>query len=50
LATCKAQEVKPREWLNDAIALLPGYLEKGSGKEVKELLPNAWKTKMSNGN
>jgi transposase len=48
LATCKAQEVNPREWLNDVIARLPGYLEKGSGKEVKELLPNAWKTKKSN--
>lgn len=48
LATCKAQEVNPREWLNDVIAQLPGYLEKGSGKEVKELLPNAWKTKKSN--
>ncbi|WP_321335005.1 IS66 family transposase [uncultured Bacteroides sp.] len=48
LATCKAQEVNPREWLNDAIAQLPGYLEKGSRKEVKELLPNAWKTKKSN--
>ena len=47
LATCKAQEVNPREWLNDVIARLPGYLEKGSGKEVKELLPNVWKTKKS---
>lgn len=48
LATCKAQQVNPREWLNDVIAQLPGYLEKGSGKEVKELLPNAWKIKKSN--
>lgn len=48
LATCKAQEVNPREWLNDVITQLPAYLEKGSGKEVKELLPNAWKTKESN--
>ena len=48
LATCKAQEVNPREWLNDVIARLPAYLEKGSGKEVKELLPNAWKMNKSN--
>jgi hypothetical protein len=48
LATCKAQEVNPREWLNDVIAQLPGYLEKDSGKQVKELLPNVWKTKKSN--
>ena len=47
LATCKAQDVNPREWLNDVIAQLPCYLEKGSGKEVKELLPNLWKTKKS---
>lgn len=48
LATCKAQEVNPREWLNDVIAQLPLYLEKGSGKDLKELLPNSWKTKKSN--
>jgi transposase/IS1 family transposase len=47
LATCKAQEVNPREWLNDVIAQLPCYLEKGSGKEVKELLPNLWKIRKS---
>jgi hypothetical protein len=50
LATCKAQEVNPREWLNDVIARLPGYLEKGSGKDVEELLPNAWKTQKANEN
>ena len=32
LATCKAQEVNPREWLNDVIARLPYYQEKDSGK------------------
>ena len=32
LATCKAQEINPREWLNDVIAKLPYYLEKDSGK------------------
>lgn len=48
LATCKAQKVNPREWLNNVITRLPGYLEKGLGKEVKELLPNAWKIQKSN--
>ncbi len=48
LATCKTQEVNPREWLNDVIAQLPAYLEKGSGKELKELLPNVWNAKKSN--
>ncbi|MGL5981547.1 MAG: IS66 family transposase [Phocaeicola sp.] len=48
LATCKAQEVNPREWLNDVIARLPRYLEKGSEKPIKELLPNAWKLEHSN--
>ena len=48
LATCKTQEVNPREWLNDVIAQLPAYLEKGSGKELKELLPNVWNPKKSN--
>lgn len=46
LATCKAQEVNPRM----PIAQLPRYLEKASEKEVKELLPNAWKTKNFNEN
>ena len=32
LATCKAQEINSREWLNDIIAKLPYYLEKDSGK------------------
>ena len=30
LATCKAQEINPREWLNDVIAKLPYYPEKGT--------------------
>ena len=37
LATCKAQDVN----LNDVIARLPYYLEKGSERNVRELLPNA---------
>lgn len=48
LATCKAQEVNPREWLNDVITRLPYYLEKGSGRNVRELLPDVWKLEKSN--
>ena len=50
LATCKAQEINPREWLNDVIAKLPYYQEKDSGKNVRELLPDVWKLKKSNTN
>ncbi len=50
LATCKAQEINPREWLNDVIAKLPYYLEKDSGKNVRELLPDVWKLEKSNTN
>ena len=50
LATCKAQEVNPREWLNDVITRLPSYLEKGSGRNVRELLPDVWKLEKSNTN
>lgn len=48
LATCKAQKVNPRLWLNDVIAKLPFYLEKNSGKDIKELLPNVWKMQNPN--
>ena len=50
LASCKAQEVNPREWLNDVIARLPYYQEKDSGKNIRELLPDVWKLKKSNEN
>ena len=50
LATCKAQEINPREWLNDVIAKLPYYLERDSGKNVRELLPDVWKLEKSNTN
>ena len=50
IATCKAQEINPREWLNDVIAKLPYYLEKDSGKNVRELLPDVWKLEKSNTN
>lgn len=46
----KAQEVNPREWLNDVIARLPYYQEKDSGKDIRELLPDVWKLKKSNEN
>jgi transposase len=48
LATCKAQGVNPREWLNDVLARLPYYLQKNSGKELSELLPNHWKPENAN--
>ena len=50
LATCKAQEITPREWLNDVIAKLPYYLEKACGKDVRELFPDVWKLEKSNTN
>lgn len=50
LATCKAQEITPREWLNDVIAKLPYYQEKDSRKNVRELLPDVWKLEKSNTN
>lgn len=50
LATFKAQEANPREWLNDVTARLPYYQEKDSGKNIRELLPDVWKLKKSNKN
>ena len=50
LATCKAQEINPREYLNDVITKLPYYLEKDSGKNIRELLPDVWKLEKSNTN
>ncbi len=41
---------KYAEWLNDVIAKLPYYLEKDSGKNVRELLPDVWKLEKSNTN
>jgi hypothetical protein len=48
LATCKARGVNPREWLNDVLARLPYYLQKNSGKELSELLPNHWTPENAN--
>ena len=36
--------------LNDVIAKLPYYLEKDSGKDVRELFPDVWKLEKSNTN
>lgn len=43
LATCKAHEVNPREYLNDMIAKMP-YMQKASYNELLQLLPHKWKT------
>ena len=42
LATCKAHEVNPRDYLNDVIARMP-YLQKESYEELLQLLPHKWK-------
>ena len=39
LASCKASQVNPREWLTDITAWLP-YYTRDKGKDLKELLPN----------
>jgi transposase len=42
LATCKAHEVNPREYLNDVIARMP-YMQNASYDELLQLLPHKWK-------
>ena len=42
LATCKAHEVNPREYLNDVIARMP-YMQKATYDELLQLLPHKWK-------
>lgn len=42
LATCKAQNVNPRDYLNDIIAQMP-YMEKAADNELIGLLPHKWK-------
>ena len=44
LATCKAHDVNPREYLNDVIARMP-YHKKATDEELLELLPHKWKLK-----
>lgn len=42
LATCKAHDVNPRDYLNDIIARMP-YHKKATHKELLDLLPHRWK-------
>ena len=44
LATCKAHDVNPREYLNDVIAQMP-YHKKATQEELLNLLPHKWKLK-----
>ena len=42
LATCKEDDVNPRDYLNDVIARMP-YYKKATHEELLELLPHKWK-------
>ena len=42
LATCKAHDVNPRDYLNDIIARMP-YHKKATNEELLNLLPHKWK-------
>ena len=42
LATCKAHDVNPRDYLNDIIARMP-YYKKATHEELLDLLPHRWK-------
>ncbi len=42
LATCKAHDVNPRDYLNDIIARMP-YHKKANREELVHLLPHKWK-------
>lgn len=44
LATCKAHDVNPREYLNDVIARMP-YHKKATHEQLLNLLPHKWKGK-----
>jgi len=44
LATCKAHDVNPRNYLNDVIAQMP-YHKKATQEELLNLLPHKWKLK-----
>ena len=44
LATCKAHDVNPRNYLNDVIAQMP-YHKKATQEELLDLLPHKWKLK-----
>lgn len=42
LASCKASNINPREWLNDVIAKMPYYIAQKSKMNIADLLPNVW--------
>ena len=42
LATCKAHDVNPRDYLNDVIAQMP-YYKKENREQLLNLLPHKWK-------
>ena len=42
LATCKAHDVNPRDYLKDIIAQMP-YHKKSADEELRNLLPHKWK-------
>ena len=42
LATCKAHDVNPRDYLKDIIAQMP-YHKKSADEELLNLLPHKWK-------
>lgn len=44
LATCKAHDINPREYLNDVISQMP-YYKKTTHEELLNLLPHKWKLK-----
>ena len=46
LASCKASNINPREWMIDVIAQLPYYIN-DKEKDLRELLPNRWIKKNS---
>lgn len=48
IATCKAQEVNPKDYLNDVIEMMPG-MKDATREELVGLLPHKWKLQHSNG-
>lgn len=48
VASCKAVEVDPREWITDVLTKLPIY--KGASKDFGELLPMNWKINSNSSN
>ena len=42
IATCKAQEVNPRDYLNDVIERMP-RMKEATKEELVQLLPHKWK-------